>query len=346
MKKDNIKCVLTLDYELFFKQSGTAQASIIYPTQELIRVLDKVNGKATFFVDALYLDKLKYTGGKHINTYTQIESQLLNLVSNNHRIELHLHPHWIDAYWDDKTSAWIFPSYRHYKLNSLTENEIIDIFIKTVALLNNIARKVDKDYSVMAFRAGGWEVEPFSKIKKAMIQSGIFIDSSVLPGAKYRGEVHDLNYIDIQKTSWFQFTEDIGEQVENGIFTEIPVNSYVINSIEKIVKYVKRKINKQEALIYGDGIGIPLVKNNGLLSKIRSLKSFQTQEQFSLDGYVDSSLFCKKASKSNLNFLTIVSHPKTLTPSSLRTIIELSDKRFRFITIQDIYQEIIDESKI
>ena len=52
-------CLLTLDYELFFQKSGDASVSLLKPTAELLEVLERIGGKAVFFVDTIYLNLLK-----------------------------------------------------------------------------------------------------------------------------------------------------------------------------------------------------------------------------------------------------------------------------------------------
>lgn len=40
------------------------------------------------------------------------------------------------------------------------------MFVEGTNLLTNIAREVDSEYKIVAFRAGGWAVQPFDKLKK------------------------------------------------------------------------------------------------------------------------------------------------------------------------------------
>ena len=106
-------CLLTFDYELFFKESGTPQACLLAPTYDLLTLLDKTGGKVTFFIDALYLRRLQ-EAREHAETYAWIESQIKTMVEKGHRIELHLHPHWLDATWNTSKESWDFPSlFRH-----------------------------------------------------------------------------------------------------------------------------------------------------------------------------------------------------------------------------------------
>ena len=57
---------VTFDYELFFGvQTGTAENCLLDPTNRLIQMAEKYQARFTFFVDVLYLMKLKeYSTGR------------------------------------------------------------------------------------------------------------------------------------------------------------------------------------------------------------------------------------------------------------------------------------------
>src|SRR5690606_1225397 len=100
---------ITLDYELYFGAcSGSQNRSIIYPTCKLLEVLNKHNVTASFFVDSGYIVKLKEFKEHYsiINEdYNQLSKQLLHLVNQGHDLQLHIHPHWEDSYFDGQ--RWI-----------------------------------------------------------------------------------------------------------------------------------------------------------------------------------------------------------------------------------------------
>ncbi|MEG0518895.1 MAG: hypothetical protein RR555_08515 [Bacteroidales bacterium] len=339
--RNNKKCVLTLDYELFFSKSGSAEQSIIYPTECLMKVLDEVGAKATFFVDTIYLNLLRNSDRfENIKIYEKIEEQLRTIVKRGSRIELHLHPHWLDAYQLD--TEWIFPSYQHYKLNSLSEQKIQQLFEEGIDLLNRIGRQIEPNYSVMAFRAGGWCVEPFQKIKNTFRKNGIKLDSSIVPGIKFNGDIHHLDYSDMQPIGYYYFTNDIRNKEIAGEFVELPVNGYELKRIEKITWLIKSRIWKQQAQIFGDGVGMRSMAHQGRWEKLYSLIDQKIQyNQYVLDGYIDQKVICKKIEISDLPFITMVAHPKTLTFSSLDTIRYIANKGHRFVSVKDIYMGIL-----
>ena len=57
---------ITLDYELFLNDiTGDVDHCLITPTQELLKILDKHNVKATFYVDMAYIYRLNELRDKY-----------------------------------------------------------------------------------------------------------------------------------------------------------------------------------------------------------------------------------------------------------------------------------------
>ncbi len=337
MKKK--KCVLTLDYELFFKESGSAQVSILEPTARLLEVLQKISGKATFFVDTIYLNKLKNSDKESDRVlFNQIRSQLRDIVKSGSRIDLHLHPHWIDAY--AKENSWVFPTYEHYKIGSLSSETIKTVFTDGISLLNSVANQVDKSYRVLAFRAGGWCVEPFSKLKELFLDHHIVIDSSVVSRMVLDGKVHQLDYSSIRPCTHYYFSDTIYEQAENGNFMEIPINQYHISVIEKICWKIRSRLNKNRSKVFGDGIGLRSVAPKSYFVKLLEFIKTGQDLQFTIDGYVDYNCMSKAIKQWNGDYVSLVAHPKTLSLSSLDAIERLSNDGYSFITVEDMYKDI------
>ena len=106
MKK---RIILSYDYELFFgDRSGTVQKSLIEPTNQLLDAMDSVGFKGNFFID---WQMIKYLSMEDDNRckqdYDAIVNQLKDIVHRGHRIELHIHPHWVDAKYNGD-GTWNF----------------------------------------------------------------------------------------------------------------------------------------------------------------------------------------------------------------------------------------------
>ena len=236
------KVILSFDYELFFgERSGTVDNSIIRPTELLLNKLDKINGKATFFVDYLMIKYLE-AQPKTTKEARKITTQLQEIVQQGHRIELHIHPHWIDACYNGD-GTWDFKDFTHYSLNSLPEDTVSDLFTEGCEMLNKIAGTVDPSYKVVAFRAGGWAVQPFSHLHKAFKKANIKIDSSVSCGFRYKGNDSFYDFTHVPDKPVYTFKDDVLVEDKDGEFVEFPISSYEYTFPMRIINSIHRYIN-------------------------------------------------------------------------------------------------------
>ena len=324
------KIILTFDYELFFgKECGTLDNCILKPTDKIIEVCKKNHIRTTFFVDVLYYQKLLEFG--LMDQAMAIKKQLQRLIKNSHRIELHLHPHWLDATWDGE--KWLFKSYRYYRLHNLHEKAMKKLFRDGVKILQDIAKPVDENYKVLAFRAGGWCIQPFQKLRKAFLESGIKVDSSVAYGIKGQSAVHRFDFTDVPDKNYYFFSENIEEENKAGEFLEIPITTYKktpkIIALKVIKKMTSKFIKSKKYRIFGDGTGIPM--------KRTPFHLFIGYNMFTLEGMhpFELKVLLKESQKKLVNF---ISHPKGMSLTSIDTLQYLNN--FDCITLKDVYDNL------
>jgi len=302
---------ITLDYELFFGNNvGTLENCMLKPANEIARIANENGIKLVFFIDSGYLLKLKEYSQrfpelkKDLNSLT---TQIKRLSNQGHTFELHIHPHWEDSYYDGK--KWIIITNR-YRLHSFEDEEIMDIFNKYTKVIKDITGR-----DPIAFRAGGWSVQPFSKLKQAFIKNRILIDSSVFSGG-YHNSKHQ--FYDFQKvpkfTSEYYFDEEITETSSSQKFKEIPISSMQVSPLFfwklSLIKVFGSPLHNT----YGDGQPIKMPN-----SKLLKLLTFSSNSVVSIDGYKAS--YLKKAygifKKNDAKNFVIIGHPKAFTKFSL-----------------------------
>lgn len=331
---------LTFDYELFFNKSGTFKNSLFRPTNDLLKALDAKGIKATFFIDVLYYSRLLEV---NIEEAKILREQLQLLVAKGQRIELHLHPHWLDAKYEGP--EWIFPNYDHYKLQSLPEEKVTDLFVSGSEILNEIASEVSKNYKVIAFRAGGWSIAPFDKLKQGFLKSGIQIDSSIAFGMKIKASPFDFDYTNAPNYDCYKFCDDPTKVDAKAIFYEIPITTFSNNLSNKIYNRFFRfyyfTLNKFADKVYGDGSYMSINTPKGLeriCAKISPAYEFLSIENNS------PYLLINRIEKLRKNLFVIMSHPKGLSQSSFDCIKSLSCQNYHFLTLYDLLkQNIIDD---
>jgi len=325
---------LTFDYELFFKRSGTFDNSLFRPTNELIKIFDIYAIKATFFIDVLYYQRLLEA---NVEEAKILREQLQLLVSKGHRIELHLHPHWLDAKYE--RPEWIFPNYDHYRLQSLPEDKVMDLFISGTEILNEISREVDNNYKVVAFRAGGWCITPFDKLKQGFLKSGIIIDSSIAPGIKIRESPFEFDFTHAPNREYYKYSNNPIIPDDNGIFYEIPITTYSKNFFEKVLKRFLKYcliMCNANSRTYGDGTYMS-INNHTIFKRIYSL--FITSYEFlSIENNAPDFLI-KEIEKIRNDLLVIMAHPKGLTQNSLECIKALYVQKHHLLTLFDMFKQ-------
>lgn len=309
---------ITLDYELFFgKNSGTQQKCMIEPTNQLLKILDPFNIKASFFIDSGYILKLNEYRQRYPileNDYQDITSQIKSLSKNGHDIQLHIHPHWEDSYFDGK--QWIIDTTR-YRLHDFNDNEIDSIVYKYKKVLTDLVG--DK---IFTFRAGGWCLQPFDRLKSSLKKYNIWLDSTVFENGNNKSPTHFFNFSNPPKRTLWKFNNNPLIEDKAGFFTEVPISSYSISPLFfwKLAYY--KKFSKPKYKAFGDGSA---ASSGSKLNKLKMLTQY-TYGVVSIDGirasYLNKAYYAFLKKEEHQNFV-IIGHPKAISEYSLEKLEEL-----------------------
>lgn len=325
------KIWLSFDYELFLgAKSGTPAACMLLPTQNLIQVLHELHMKATFFVDASYLLRLKDEKSPECQAdFQAISSQLRELVRRGHRVELHLHPHWIDAHYQGG-GQWTFPHYEHYQLNSLAREKALEHFAQGVEILSHIIQSEFPHYRLRAFRAGGLCATPFELFARAMTANHLDIDSSVAPGLRLQGATHSFDYSSLTQITCEPYTFTSNPlQAEPGKLWEIPILCYKQNLLQKLLLNRKAKGQKSSPCA-GDGQGIANFKNRGIGDKLSTSYNPWTIDLALEQIYQDQWKLCNGSG-------SLLCHPKNLNAQSFQALQFLSkQENLLFLSTEEL----------
>jgi hypothetical protein len=332
--------LLTFDYELFLFQSGTVENCLIKPTDVLIEILAKEKIKVTFFVDILFYHLISMNSD--FNEFTvKVRDQLHKLLRNGHRLELHLHPQWLNAKYSK--GEWTFPAPIKYSIQEFDEAEQYRIFKTGHESLLKICREVIPEYKILAFRAGGLCIQPFSVYKKAFMDFDIKIDSSVAPGIKATSSFQNYNFSKSTKRSFYHFVDNPGLAEDLGRFVEIPISVYQRNLMDKF--YEKITIKKYDPAFlkkFGDGKALLPKRNlkDTFFSKI--FCSIMPDKQFASLDFSFPETLLKKLGNSKRPVFTIMTHPKTMSLRSFEFLENMiKDSNFRFMNFEEFYNKII-----
>jgi hypothetical protein len=327
------KILLTFDYEVFFRKSGTFENCIQQPVNDLLMLFEKHQVVATFFIDVLYYLRLLENEATQ-PTAELFKLQLQRLVLAGSRIEPHLHPHWLDALYVN--GVWEFPHYDRYRLQALNEAEIFALFCRSCSVLEEIASEVQPNYKVMSYRAGGWCIQPFDLLKKSFTECGVIVDSSVAPCIKGSSNVHDFDFSHVKPINYYHFNMDPTKLEQQGDLVEIPISTFRRSSYSKIIRKLKNSLHKDELIPYGDGNGIPVSSINRFLP---------AYEMVSLERMFPSDL-SRIIKQIEQDVVNIISHPKGLSKMSFHCLSELIEQNHQFMTIKQYYEQEVLKSRV
>jgi peptidoglycan/xylan/chitin deacetylase (PgdA/CDA1 family) len=305
-----MQILLTFDYELYFgSPTGTVENCIIKPTELLMQIARKHSIPLVFFIDIGFIVRMENELNKHPvlhSSYKLICQQLDQLVREGHELQLHIHPHWEDSYFDG--NEWKCNVSR-YKLSDFPPTEIQRIIQSYSDRLKSFTGTTPPN----TFRAGGWCVQPFGLVKTGLEQAGITIDSSVFRNGHFKSEQYAYDFRQAPDKSSWKFSADPLLEEENGRFTEIPISSRSESPFFYWKLFLLGRLNPAHYRPIGDGQAMPAPGYR------KSLLTSYTTQPVSVDGYnasrLDTSL--KEHSEKGLKQMVVIGHPKALSPYSL-----------------------------
>lgn len=351
MKK--IKILLAFDHEL--PLGGVTEdynKAIFDPTNKLLELSEDIDVKINLLTDVLsgYMFKNWDFEGFYVPYCNQLKETILQ----KHDVQLHIHPHWLTSTFN---SGSYLPS-KHFRLADFINSGkySVDSIIKIgKSELTSICKEVDSDYKCIAYRAGGFNLEPDgTEIVKALKSNDIFIDSSIPKGMYFKSDVSELNYKGFdKKANWFlnPATNFRDTTLNQGVF-EIPVAT----SPSSIFYLMKHSINKtlhpdRKPLTVGRTIhhGKTDIKNKIISLTSVKLLGFDvyTYNGKDLLRILDWHVNNNTADKNDEIIVSTVSHPKNMGTYSLqlmRDFVNLVREKYKenvqFCTYREIYDSL------
>ena len=239
-----IDLILSLDYEIFGNGAGDVMRDIIEPTNRLLDICDSHGAKLTIMFEAAEYWAFKRMEGNLNLGYSPakaMEEQAQEALRRGHDVQLHLHPQWIGAeldncLWRVRMDQWCIADLPHGLGDHGDEYSIMGALSKGKHTLESMLCPVKPTYECIAFRAGGFHIQPSWHVIPAMKAVGLLIDSSVVQGlyvqspgwrCDFRTAVSNYGY-------WWTTADDVCRSgPEREQILELPVysrmQSYVTN---------------------------------------------------------------------------------------------------------------------
>lgn len=313
------KIILTFDYEVFLGKSGSIKNCIINPTEKILKLFEREGIKGVFFIDVLFLKRLKEEN--LTEDYELVKKNIQSILKSGSFVELHIHTHWLDAEYDRTKNEWDLTNYKRYKFNTIKEEERSRIFQECIYILESICREVTPSYKLSAFRAGGLCIQPFDVFEKNLRDNDIFIESSVAVGLKSHFTYREFDFTKVVHRNPYRFKNDPIKLQKDGEFVQYPLLTYKISFLCKLNQKLKGR--SAQNVIFGDGKSVSSKGNEIKKSFFNRFK--RSKHLFSLDGDFYQDILFQKLKKDKADTITLISHPKLMSETSLSFIKRLKD---------------------
>src|SRR5690242_445995 len=157
--------VLSVDYEIFGNGEGDVRQHVIDPTERMARLCEKYGAPLTVFFEVeeyLAFEKFREALSKQLgyDPAALIRQQIIGLAKRGHDIQLHLHPQWHRA--DYQNGKWILEREK-MTVDSLFETQDeTDKFIaaRKAVIETMLAAAAGKQQTVTVYRAGAFSAQP------------------------------------------------------------------------------------------------------------------------------------------------------------------------------------------
>lgn len=294
--------MFSADYELFFGENYLPEREVlIEPTAALLIGFLQEGIPVTLFADVASVWRYREVGVK--SDYADLfEEQLKTAIRGGHDVQLHLHPHWLTSDrvghgWHMDESRFKLSDLGYAKANATDVSPAEGLILRGKQYLENLLQPVNHEYECIAFRAGGYAIQPDDKLLiGALLSAKLKIDSSIVPGMVLDSNVNKIDFRKIPAKLNYRMGPRFGIAREEacGIY-EIPIAGYRETFTRRLMKQVllfgairhlfkNRRLRKQKGFARrGRGI-----QGGGFSKKVISRLRQQNHFRLELSGpYVD-----------------------------------------------------------
>lgn len=348
-----LNIVIGLDYEIFFGENYKNANEVLFrPGRKLCDLFKKYDITSTFFADVCSVYQHRVCGlNGYVSDFTE---QIRYMLICGQDVQLHIHPHWLRSRFNG--SKWEFPS-DHYRIHDFFQKEgSADLIISNgVRYLTEKLTAVDSNYRCVAYRAGGYCLQPYDKLIPILRSHGIMIDSSVAmyrKNSKDRGHYYDYTQLPKKLNYWISSDIALGKsplkKTGESVF-EVPIGFYRKNLLTRL------EMGKGFGYDHGVQNGTPMSFVNRKENPISKLFRYNFEVMMISPDSMSAELMCKALNimyrkyhcDKNDSYISVIAHPKSFTGKAfdnlerfIKYIIEDKEK-YSFVNMRDVYQRII-----
>ena len=221
------------DYEVFLGGNHLSEKEVLIDTTEnVLSACEDIGVPMTLFCDMVCLWRYRELG--YTDFPEAVEHQLKDAIKRGHDVQTHIHPHWLETkitYGEKGQTSYSFDLEKFLLGNwsapdGLTFQAFCTTILKRAKVhLEGLLRSIDPEYECIAYRAGGYGIQPNTEqIFSALLDAGFLIDSSIVPGMIADSNVNQIDFSQVPEEGNYFVSPSQGIQTgaDNGVF-EVPL---------------------------------------------------------------------------------------------------------------------------
>lgn len=237
--------ILTVDYELFGNGTGCVDHCMLGPAERMMRIAERYSAPVTFFTEVLELMAMERGQDAQAEA---VKIQLRDVLRRGHDAQLHLHPQW-DGAKLGSDEDWAL-NMKLWRIGDLPYDDIYRILSEAKSWLLHVAQPIKSDYQCLAFRAGGWCIQPSKHVLKALRNLEFDIESTVAPGFRNanKGEWSDFRVV--PDMPFWKVDQDVCRAVDDGLW-ELPIVTGNIGPVAHLNSLLQSRRSAESGLAPG-----------------------------------------------------------------------------------------------
>ena len=259
--------ILTVDHEIFGNGTGDVRKHITAPTEQMAGACEKHGMALTVFFEveeylAFEREREKLVAALGYDPAAEMRAQAIDLVRRGHDLQLHVHPEWVGASFEN--GAWrLRPDKPTVDSLFETVGETTEYIRSRKAAIDDFWKVAGSRRRVTSFRAGAFCAQPGGKLLPALAANGIVIESSLVKGMTRHDAHVDLDFTaaPADRRHWWVST-DVAQEDPSGAVLEVPIYSKIGRRVQqltprRLMAKFSRNVpkEKQQEMMHQLGIG-------------------------------------------------------------------------------------------
>ncbi|MFQ5512445.1 MAG: hypothetical protein ACE5EO_11425 [Candidatus Krumholzibacteriia bacterium] len=195
----------TADYEIYLGKNHLPLEDVLFePTRKLLEVWGEFGVRGTLFPDICSVWRHRELA---VPGYAdEFENQIKDAAAAGHDVQLHLHPEWTVAEYRD--GSWRFQPHTHalHDLGFAAGDPAgaRALIRRGKQYLEGLLGGDDPGYHCVAFRAGGWLIQPEAEVVSALLAEGLRVDATATPGLRLLRRDYAVDFRKVpDRPAWF-----------------------------------------------------------------------------------------------------------------------------------------------